>query len=296
LDFDSDNDGIFDSVEMGLTSEFLSNNTNISKGCFIADADPKTTTDMTKIDSDNDTWPDGQEDLNGNGKYEPELGEMDPTLKDFDNDGLEDDNQDQDDDGDGYYDVWENVLGTDPLDAEDVPLDTDDDGNPDGDSDNTQYWMDKDDDNDNVTDYDENLAGTDPKNPNSKPVIDNNGPETGDDEDDSETGFNLMLIVVIIIVIIVIIVVVIAVALGRKKSSSPTQGQISQPAPSQSTPSQPPTAPIQTAQPVQPPPQQQVQSPSTTICPNCQNTIQYGILTCPICRYNFSQPPPQQGY
>ena len=76
------------------------------------------------------------------------------TWLDTDNDG-EPDTTDEDDDGDGYLDSWENFLGTDPTDPEDMPLDTDGDGIPDGNANNTQSWMDIDDDNDGVLDSDD---------------------------------------------------------------------------------------------------------------------------------------------
>ena len=55
-------------------------------------------------------------------------------------------------DGDGYPDVWEAYLDTDPLNPEDMPTDTDGDGIPDGDAINSRNWMDLDDDNDGTPD------------------------------------------------------------------------------------------------------------------------------------------------
>ena len=49
------------------------------KGNFVPDADPLTTTDPTKSDSDGDGKSDGEEDLNVDGAYNPEIGESDPT-------------------------------------------------------------------------------------------------------------------------------------------------------------------------------------------------------------------------
>jgi hypothetical protein len=69
---------------------------------------------------------------------------------------------DWDDDDDGFKDTWEIYLGTDPLDSTSKPVDTDSDGEPDGDAANTKEWMDLDDDNDGLTDDDENIIGTDP--------------------------------------------------------------------------------------------------------------------------------------
>ncbi len=79
---------------------------------------------------------------------------------DTDGDGIGN-NEDPDDDNDGYLDEWEIFLGTDPDDSDDTPLDTDNDGIPDGDETNTQTWMDTDDDNDGVPDT-EDFAPLDP--------------------------------------------------------------------------------------------------------------------------------------
>jgi hypothetical protein len=76
-DADSDDDGIFDGTEKGLTAP-ESGDTDLGAGFFIPDADPLTTTDPNNPDSDGDGIPDGIEDPNGNGAYEPELGESDP--------------------------------------------------------------------------------------------------------------------------------------------------------------------------------------------------------------------------
>lgn len=46
--------------------------------------------DPNNKDTDGDTLPDGMEDANGNGIFEPELGETDPTLADSDYDGTPD--------------------------------------------------------------------------------------------------------------------------------------------------------------------------------------------------------------
>lgn len=59
---------------------------------------------------------------------------------------------DDDNDDDGFLDDWEEFLGTDSSDPNDVPLDTDGDGIPDGDKNNTMTWMDADDDDDGVPD------------------------------------------------------------------------------------------------------------------------------------------------
>ena len=81
-------------------------------------------------------------------------------LPDSDEDGIPD-VDDPDDDNDGFLDEWEIILGTDPLDIDDTPLDTDDDGVPDGGANNTESWMDTDDDDDGVPDT-EDFAPLDP--------------------------------------------------------------------------------------------------------------------------------------
>lgn len=84
----------------------------------------------------------------------------DTETVDFDGDGIGD-NADLDDDGDGYLDTWELFLGTDPLNPNNEPKDTDGDGIPNGDATNSQSWMDTDDDGDGVLDVDD-FAPLDP--------------------------------------------------------------------------------------------------------------------------------------
>lgn len=90
LDPDSDDDGLTDGVELGVTSEGLSDDTRRGRGLFVADQDPSTTTDPLNPDSDGGGVADGQEDLNQNGRVD--LGERDPlragddTLMDIDED------------------------------------------------------------------------------------------------------------------------------------------------------------------------------------------------------------------
>ena len=76
----------------------------------------------------------------------------DTLLDDADGNGRNDPNDDKDDDNDGYEDEWEEFMDSDPKDPLNKPLDTDGDGLPDGDTGNTQDWMDLDDDNDGVWD------------------------------------------------------------------------------------------------------------------------------------------------
>ncbi len=136
---DSDGDGLRDGVEAGV-SKGIPNGKSASgivylgtdPAGFIADADPTTTTDPNKVDTDGGSVGDGTEDKNGNGKIDP--GETDPNNpaddvpgpKDTDGDGLTDDQEaiigtdptKADTDGDGLKDGLEVSLGTDPLDPD----------------------------------------------------------------------------------------------------------------------------------------------------------------------------------
>ncbi|MBK9071416.1 MAG: thrombospondin type 3 repeat-containing protein [Myxococcales bacterium] len=116
LDPDSDNDRLFDGTELGRTAPHAG--TDMSRGTFIADADPSTTTNPRNADSDNGGTPDGAEDSNYNGSYD--AGETDP------NNGA-DDTGIVDADSDGLSDTEEIFIGTDPFDG-----DSDDDGIIDG--------------------------------------------------------------------------------------------------------------------------------------------------------------------
>ncbi len=95
---------------------------------ILPELDDEPETDLAEIevydpfgDSDNDGLPDYLEDLNGNGIFEPELGETDPFNPDTDNDGLKDGTEDANQNG--FFDPGE----TDPLNP-----DTDGDGLKDG--------------------------------------------------------------------------------------------------------------------------------------------------------------------
>jgi hypothetical protein len=79
---DTDGDGLWDATERGLT-EPETDDTDLSAGHFVPDADPTTTTDPTNPDTDGDGRLDGDEDHNRNGLYEPELGETDPNTADI---------------------------------------------------------------------------------------------------------------------------------------------------------------------------------------------------------------------
>ena len=119
LDNDSDNDGVFDGTEAGFTVP--SAGTDVASGNFRPDADPSTTTDPFRADTDGGGLRDGAEDPNHDGRIDP--GERDPrnpaddTLAPLPGDS----------DGDGLTDAEELAIGTNPLDA-----DSDDDGVRDG--------------------------------------------------------------------------------------------------------------------------------------------------------------------
>ena len=119
LDPDSDNDALFDGTELGI--EEPDDDTDLSWGSFVADADRLTTTDPLDRDTDDGGVADGVEDSNGDGAFD--AGETDP------NNGADDVSVDSD--GDGLSDRREASLGTRPDDA-----DSDDDGVLDGDEPN----------------------------------------------------------------------------------------------------------------------------------------------------------------
>ena len=118
LDPDSDDDGLLDGTELGLISP--TPDTDPAAGRFVPDADPATTTDPLNPDTDAGTVLDGDEDTDRNGRIDP--GERDPNVGADDVDG-----PNPDPDGDGLPTDQEDILGTDPNDA-----DSDDDGVPDG--------------------------------------------------------------------------------------------------------------------------------------------------------------------
>jgi hypothetical protein len=179
MDADADGDGILDGTERGITDNDIDfNATDLYKMRFFADQDPNTTTDPLKMDSDNDTWSDGDEDRNANGKYEPALDEMDPNFKDYDDDGIHDDS-DPDDDNDGIPDTFEKLYSNalNPLDKSDA----DDDFDRDGVTNYREYLG-----NDNVAG---NSDWSDPEDPSSfptkgsKPDLDKDSDDIPDDLD-----------------------------------------------------------------------------------------------------------------
>ncbi|MDQ3264786.1 MAG: Ig-like domain-containing protein, partial [Myxococcota bacterium] len=87
-DPDSDNDGLPDGLEAGVTAATAPGGTDQGSASFVPDQDPTTTTDPKVADTDGDGLADGAEDLNGNGRYDPD--ETDPLLADTDHGGLSD--------------------------------------------------------------------------------------------------------------------------------------------------------------------------------------------------------------
>ncbi len=85
LDPDSDDDGLFDGLELGVrtpiagggTPPYVYLGTDEAAGFFIADLDPDTTTNPIEADTDLDTFLDGVEDQNHNGRVDD--GESDPN-------------------------------------------------------------------------------------------------------------------------------------------------------------------------------------------------------------------------
>jgi hypothetical protein len=150
VDPDDDGDGLNDDAEAALGTDPLdpdSDGDGLSDGLEVlgpdgvADSGDEVGTDPLDPDSDGDGLDDGDEDANRNGVIDP--GETDPT------------NPDSDDDG--WTDGEETWCGTDPLDAADVPADSDGDGVCDE--------LQDDDDGDGLSDFEERQLGTDPAHP-----------------------------------------------------------------------------------------------------------------------------------
>jgi len=87
LDCDTDNDGLPDGLEVGIPQKAKHPNTKecppgpsaCSDAChFTADKDSSTTTDPTLADTDGGGVPDGEEDINGDGAFNKNQGELDP--------------------------------------------------------------------------------------------------------------------------------------------------------------------------------------------------------------------------
>jgi hypothetical protein len=135
-DYDSDDDGIADGVELGRTADI-----DVECPATWKDADSSTTTSPIATDSDGDCRSDGVEDANKNGRVDANEG--DPNSDDSDGDGILDAEEDAncngtadagetnaqsaDTDGDGINDGVEVADGLDPRNP-----DSDGDGIPDG--------------------------------------------------------------------------------------------------------------------------------------------------------------------
>jgi hypothetical protein len=157
LDPDSDNDALLDGVEFGVTQPVADpdgdgpiQGTDGNSPNFGIDLDPTTRTSPVNPDTDGGGLTDGQEDLNGNGRVDTGEGEPVETAGD-DNDAFA-----KDTDGDGLTDLFEEKIGSDPLDK-----DSDEDGVLDGlelspgldtDGDGLINVLDPDSDNDGLTD------------------------------------------------------------------------------------------------------------------------------------------------
>ncbi len=113
-----------------------------------------------------------------------------------------------DPDLDGCVNEWEIYLETDPFNKSSKPLDTDNDGKPNGDENNSQPWMDYDDDNDNYNDEDE-------KNSNTDPLDDNDHPSK---QTDKSTFIEENLIIVIFILILIFTIIIIILVRGKSKT------------------------------------------------------------------------------
>lgn len=122
FDPDSDDDGIFDGTETGVTEQTLKpRETDVSKGFFVADADPTSTTNPKVADTDRDGLADGAEDTNKNGRDDE--GETDAAKADTDDDGL----------GDGVEKNGTNPTNPEVADTDgDAVIDGDEDADKDG--------------------------------------------------------------------------------------------------------------------------------------------------------------------
>ena len=195
-DTDDDNDGVSDTLDafpldpnesvdtdgdgIGNNADTDDDNDGLSDG-----NEGLLGTDPLDTDSDNDGIDDQTEvgsvasptDTDGDGIIDA----LESNITDTDSDGVVDQldsaNNDptNDSDNDGVSNTQETQLGTDPLDANSTPTDTDGDGIADA--------FDTDDDNDGVSDADEATNGTDPLNADSDGDGKNDGVEGTTDTD-----------------------------------------------------------------------------------------------------------------
>lgn len=194
-DTDDDNDGIADNEDAFP----LDPNESI-------DTDGDNIGNVADIDDDNDNIPDSEDVF--------PLNSSESSDTDGDNLG---DNLDPDDDNDGFLDDWEEFLGTNPLDSNSTPVDTDNDGRPDGDINNSQPWMDTDDDGDGIMDS---------KDPDSPGItIDNDKGADGGGAND------YWWIIIIVVIVIVILIIGLFIYFSRRKSSTTQQQEPRSPPP-----------------------------------------------------------------
>lgn len=138
FDPDSDGDGLLDGTEAGVTEQTVKpRETDVSKGFFVPDLDPSSTTNPKLVDSDGDGLDDGAEDSNRNGRDDE--GETDASKADTDGDRVRDGVEKNganptnpevaDTDGDGLLDGEEDDDADGALDeAETDPNTADTDG------------------------------------------------------------------------------------------------------------------------------------------------------------------------
>ena len=159
---DSDGDGIWDGVELGITFVLADTAIDPITGSYHLDIDPNQTTNPLDADSDDDGLSDGEEDSNTNGAQDTD--ETNPLSTDSDGDGIQDgtelglvipstadtnsnifqpdispatttDPLDGDDDDDGLFDGIEDANANGKQDANETAAhlaDTDGDGIQDG--------------------------------------------------------------------------------------------------------------------------------------------------------------------
>ncbi|MEL6342900.1 MAG: OmpA family protein, partial [Myxococcota bacterium] len=208
---DSDGDGLSDGLEAGVVEPL--EDTNLDADCFVADADPSTTTNPSIADTDEGGLDDDAEDRNRNGRQDEwETDPNDPSDDvDADEDGIPDALEEacqgvsEDGDQDGVLDIDEDLgdfdgdgfpnFCDDDDDGDTIPtleeggkdVDTDDDGSPD--------YLDRDSDADGALDIDEGTGDVDcDEIRNFQDPNDSDGPcgdnpiDPGDDTGDAEPG------------------------------------------------------------------------------------------------------------
>ena len=212
---DTDNDGIGNNADLDDDSDGFTDDIEITIGSDPLDAQSKPS------DRDLDGIPDALDgDIDGDGVLnDDDVFPFDSTEQiDSDLDGLGN-NSDLDDDNDGYSDLVEISVGTDPLNDTSFPHDLDNDGTPDSldddidgdgvlninddlpldptdsidtDSDGVGNSTDTDDDDDGYSDSDEDTAGSDPLDALSLPDdLDNDGtPDVLDTDIDGDGYLN----------------------------------------------------------------------------------------------------------